>query len=559
MTDAKIRITGEADVTRMRAMTDELRKLTDGVRNFNRESKTSGGGAPAGGDWGAWQAYHKANPIPWAPVSGMADEEARDRRTERDEERRVAREERQRSSKESRVGAKAMAGARAGYGYGMAGLGLLGLGGGVGGVMSWLFQSGEEHLQQSTAIKVLEQRFGSLATAGDRVKSSFWGAGHSLGFVNSQMAGLMEALGAQTNTVSKEDWQQFGGFAKHTGMDPGAAMGLLGHLERLTPGGVTVVELAGLKQQANKQGMGRGRLPEFLQNFMTLAQEQFQDTGKFDFSPAMNVSAMPSSMFSGEAGRGEMGLSFVQNMNQAMTGSDAAKTFLLRSMGYGREGGPDYMSAKERLEAGIHGEAGAQNLLAMSEGMRGWGKDRIAQSMEKLNPNMKMWQIRGFVETISDDKKYAEFKRALSGDRTFSDYEEYVGTLSEDQRKAFEEEGYFGLGKKALSEGESMAVTKEAQKAEQGDTMADVLRSLNRTLENLRDWMQSATGQTLAKSVEKMTDAIEGWSEKFEKYAKGGEIKDALKYYLEPDEKPPLKPGERGYERQQAERERYGL
>jgi hypothetical protein len=150
------------------------------------------------------------------------------------------------------------------------------------------------------------------------------------------------------------------------------------------------------------------------------------------------------------------------------------------------------------------------------------------------------------ITLFRDEKKYAEFKKALSGDRTMADYEEYVGTLSEDQKRAFEEEGYFGLGKKAVSEGESMAVTKEAQKAEQGDTMADVLRSLNRTLENLRDWMQSATGQTLAKSVEKMTDVIEKWSERFEKYAKGGEVVDAIKYYAEENAPPEMEPAKEG-------------
>jgi hypothetical protein len=365
-----------------------------------------------------------------------------------------------------------------------------------------------------------------LATLGRRFRSSGRDVGYfgqSLGFTIQQTSAMAEELGSKTNRVTKTQFQRYAGFARDFGLDPQAAMSVLGGLQQLTTSPIGDKTLMSLAGRAQARGMGEGRFQEYLQGFQSFAQQGMDATGAMNMNRYAGLYDMPAMVFGAQdpRGQGAMGAQFMQGLQGTLTGGGPMQSFLLRAMGFGKEGGPDYITAKKRLEAGIYDSRNLTDLFGEFR-QRGMGKGAQFRALESVaGGKLKAWQIEALVDKVgTSDAGFAALQNMGSDEERQAFIDKAMGRYSDADKKSFDEGGFGEMGKQGdrVGAGEWNAVEVEKMQMELGPKMMDAMVEMRETIVNLAETFKKFFGSDPMDMLVKAAKALSEASEKLKNW-----------------------------------------
>lgn len=385
--------------------------------------------------------------------------------------------------------------------------GLRGISYGLGGsVEGFLLGSAETYMQLDTVMARIGRRFQDVG----RDAAMF---GHALGFGRAQSSQMADTLGGLTNTVSRGQFQRYAGFARDRGLDPAQAMRILGGLEQIKGRGIPDAFLAQLTGRAQTRGMGAGRLGEYLEGFQRFAQQQFQTTGASSLGTAAALYDLPGKVFGANdpRGQGQMGAQFLEGLQGTLTGSPQMQNFLMRSMGFGQEGGPGYIAMRKRLEAGINDP---QNLLDLFGEFQARGLNEGAQfrAIESVaGGKLKAWQIEALVKHMGTGTGMDELRAAVGRGGGDQYVEAMLSSLPESERGALREGGggFAALGRGAgrIGMGEANALQIEDMKMSTGGYVAESLMDMREIIKDIAQTWVKIMGSNPLETMTRLTNA----------------------------------------------------
>jgi hypothetical protein len=372
-------------------------------------------------------------------------------------------------------------------------------------IPGFLLGSATTYLELSKVITHLGRRFRDAGT-----EVAFFG--QRLGYTVAETASYVEALGEQTNTVDKRQIRRVLGFARQQGLDPGTAIGVFGKLERMTGAPMSEATLGEMIGRATMAGMGQGRFGEYVQSTAQLGEQQFQATGRTDLASTLALQSVPGLVFGADdpRGQGSTGASFLGRLSGVVSGENAAmKTYMMRVMGFGKAGGPGYIEMRKRLEAGIYGEEGADNLRSLFGSMRsaGMGEGAMFRAVESVSGgSLKAHEIEALVKSLGAPDGLSRLE-TNAGDEGFQTFR---SSLSGQERAAFGQEGFAGLGTLPgrISMGEGANVQLEGLKLAVGAPMAQGILDIREVVINIAKSLGNLAGQDLGAMLTEFTGAV---------------------------------------------------
>lgn len=380
-----------------------------------------------------------------------------------------------------------------GAGY-LRSLGATAVGIGLGASLTgFLLSSGQKYLELSKVIAHTNARF----REGEEAVISY---GHAMGYTLGETAGLLEALGSVRDGISRPEFLRLTGFARTMGVDPSQSLSIMGRLGTLGGGAVTDKNLAELAGRASRSGMGQGRFGEVLDVLRSLAEGQFGATGGFDWRSTMGLQGLGAAVF-GDAdprGQGREGMGLVQGLNATLTGGQSS-TYMMRAMGYGSEGGPDYITMRKRMDAGVYDPRNVADLFG-SFRARGMGRGAMFRALEVASGgSLKAWQIEALVDSLGTDEGMARFQGDVSG----AGVEDYIGQVTGGGAPNFT-----ASGRRRISMGEGRAVQMEGMQMAVGDTVAQAMVDLTTVMQNLARTGANLLGNDLGSVLTAFTGAL---------------------------------------------------
>ena len=382
-----------------------------------------------------------------------------------------------------------------------------------GSVESFLLGSADKYFQLSRAITQTGRRFREANGEAHRF-------GEGLGYTIEQTTQLVSTLGEQTNSVSRGQFARYTGFARDRGLDPGAALSALGQLQQLT-GGFGDDFLANLVGRANARGMGQGRLQEYLQGLAQTGQQMFANTGSVRAGTLAAINDLPGLVFgaTNPAGQGAMGQQFMGGLQGTLTGQGPMRSFMLRSMGFGKAGGPGYIEAMKRLEAGVYDPRNLQDLFGEFR-ERGLGEAAQFRALQSVSGGqLKAWQIEALVKKFGSDSGYAELQAATAQGAGRKYLDAAMASYSPEEQAIYKQEGYAGLGraKGRISAGEQAEVEFEGMQMATGPQMAKSVLDIRDVVVNLAKAFEKFLGTDPLSALNKFTEAMVKVSAKIER------------------------------------------
>lgn len=358
--------------------------------------------------------------------------------------------------------------------------------------------------------------------------------GYSFGYTISKNAAIVEALGRQTDQVTRGDYGRIVGFARDRGLDPQTAAATLGRIGNLSGGPLTSSEMARMAGRASLQGMGQGRLGEFLETQTTLAEAMFRQIGRADLDQLAALTQIPGMAFGSgdERGRGRAAADLLGRFSEGMR-NPATDVFRLRLMGYGEEGGPGYIEAQKRLEAGAYDP---RNIADMFTGFQRMGLGRTAtfQALKSATGGaLKAHEMEALVDRFGNAEGLAQLRGVIAGGDEDA-MRAFMGGMDQGERATYGKHGFAGLGRAPgrIGAGEGFAVETEAiQMAIGGPAttlimgLRDMVMDLVKTLGNLTGFKMSDIPAMVTEAVnaaKELTGAIEGASRNFDLPARVG-------------------------------------
>lgn len=361
--------------------------------------------------------------------------------------------------------------------------------------------SGSKYMQISTALAQVSHQFREAAKGAELF-------GNSMGFTLSQAAGLSQALGAQTDSIDPGAGVDYLGFARNRGLDPMQAMHTLGSMSRLQESRLSGGQLMAMGGRASLLGMGQGRLGEYQRQVLAIMEQQHGRSGRADAESAGLMTQFTAAMFGGgEAGLGMSGANLVQRMSGGFD-RPAVKSTMLRALGYGQQGGPSYVDAMQQIEEGA---TDPQNLYTLYDYLRndGVGGDGMKVVMGQAF-GLKMFEADALVGALANP----DVRALMSGDKSKEGaVKEYMRSLTPRQRGAFgDDQDFGGLGRLAVSAGESYAVKKESLVMKFGPKMADLQLDVLNATDNVVQTVQNLIGDGLGNAAKQATEALEDFT-----------------------------------------------
>lgn len=348
--------------------------------------------------------------------------------------------------------------------------------------------------------------------------------GYSFGYTISKNAAIVEALGRQTDQVTRGDYGRIVGFARDRGLDPQTAAATLGRIGNLSGGQLTSTEMARMAGRASLQGMGQGRLGEFLETQTTLAEAMFRQMGRADLDQLAALTQIPSMAFGpdDERGRGRAAADLLGRFSEGMR-NPATDVFRLRMMGYGEEGGPGYIEAQKRLEAGAYDPRNIADMFAGFQRM-GLGRTATFQALKSATGGtLKAHELEALVDRFGNAEGLKQLQGVIAGGDEEA-LRSFMGGLDSGERATYGRSGFAGLGRAPgrIGAGEGFAVETEAiQMAIGGPAttlimgLRDMVMDLVKTMGNLTGFKMSDIPQMVTDIVNtgrELTGAIEGAS-----------------------------------------------
>lgn len=363
------------------------------------------------------------------------------------------------------------------------------------------------------------QRFMALDTVLTQLSRRFREAdenagmfGRTLGYTISETAMLADSLGSQTNGISRRSFEAYGGFARFTGVDPGAAMNAFGTSQRLTGQPLTDERLAELLQLAARRDMDQGRLQEYLSSFQQTIEQMFSATGGVAMPAALAAMNLPGMVYGENDPRRHSDRTLTQGLN-ATLGEQGMQTYLMRAMGFGREGGPSYIEMRKRLDAGIYDPQNLVDLFGSFQ-ERGMSEGQMFRALEgSAGGNLKAHQIEAIVGALGSEAGLLRYGVAATyagedTSRSTAALDEFTAGLTDSQRKQFEGGGFFGLTGVGISTGESVEVKLEKIYMDVGRPIAEAVPSIVGTVESILGVLGNVSGVDWGETIPDMARNI---------------------------------------------------
>jgi len=353
-----------------------------------------------------------------------------------------------------------------------------------GGILSFIIGAGEQFKATDKALTALDARFSSVG----RGAASFAG---SMGYLRSETAGYLEALGAQTNSVDMGQAGAALGAARYKGLDPSRTIGFVGSTSRLSSGYTDAMSMRRVIGQARGLGQGEGMLPEFLDSLQSMQSQAFSATGApVSLSAMQGLMEIPSMMF-GKGDPRAMGMGAVNTMGSVhgmLSGGDPSmRVALLRSMRFGKEGGPGYLDAMERLEAGAFDPRNLRDLMGRLRG-EGRSADEAATMLlpTAKASGMRVATLRAMTGKFMSDEGYAQLEGASDQWKMGEVFDaSFEGGLTAKEAKIFGVKGLEGLGAGATGIGSLRDRQMEDLNMSVGPKMLKSMMDLTKGAENI--------------------------------------------------------------------------
>lgn len=294
-----------------------------------------------------------------------AQEESKVRRIREREEKQGEREEKQAERQGERGRGRAWDTAK-GFAFGAMAVGL------GSSIQGFFLNSAQWTIEYSKGLKQIEAQYGKIADRATEI-------GHRYGYVAQQAMQATSAYGAEVGTfrTRREAVQAQSGVmavSRAYGLEPGMVGGFSGRLSTLYGRNMAGGSTAGIIRMAERLGMGGGRLPEFMAGYRGTNEDLFLRTGAIgqDLEKRSAFAANLPSFFLGnnERARGASGERFLQGL-QGMGQGLPMQTYMLRAMNYGAEGGPSFIDAMKRTEAGLTSDENLREFASFTRKMRG--------------------------------------------------------------------------------------------------------------------------------------------------------------------------------------------
>lgn len=343
----------------------------------------------------------------------------------------------------------------------------------------------QRYMQLSTVLEQVDQRFRNVTDGAEMF-------GTSMGYGIARSAQLSEALGSVLNQFNRGEAVQMAGFGRHMGADPGVTLRTLGTMRSLGGRELGDSDMAALANMARAMNMDQGRFEEFLHRAEQATREEFALTGRATPEGTMGALGLPSVIFgAGDPRRSDD--SITSGLQSVMTSGGPMRSYMMRAMGYGREGGPSYIEMRKRLEAGIFDARNVDDLFSSFQD-RGMGKAAQFRAIESVAGGaLKAWQIEALVDKLGTNAGLEEYRAlaygSMSGEDAISVFRE---TLKGKDLDAFDRGGFKSLGERSISAGEGYENRIERMMMAVGQPLAqgipnlqDAIMSVGRTMENL--------------------------------------------------------------------------
>lgn len=365
-----------------------------------------------------------------------------------------------------------------------------------------------QYMQLSTVLTQVHARFREASEGAVMF-------GTSMGYGIGRSAQLAEQLGNVRNEVDRGEGRRLTGLARFTGADPGAVISSMGRVATLRGREMTEADLAHAFTRSREVGMDQGRFEEFLHRYEQLAQQQFDVMGKVSRPDLYGALRMPSAVYQAGDPRRTEDTSLVQGLHSTMTGGGAMKTYMMRAMGYGQKDGPDYITMKKRLDAGVFDSLNVIDLFSSFQ-QRGMGAGAQFRAIESVsNGSLKAHQIEALVNSLGTREgleKYARMATEQPGDAMAI----FERTLSDKDRARWQAGGFAGLGESRVSAGEDYQNRIENIMMKVGGELAQAVPGLQGALESMGRTLVTLIAGDIGGKLERIAGALESgakWAE----------------------------------------------
>ncbi len=331
----------------------------------------------------------------------------------------------------------------------------------------------------------LDQRFGNA--------SGIRQFGADMGFTIERAADLAMALGNVTDVVDTGVARRYGGFARVRGLDPGTTMTQLGTIGRMAGAPLSNAALNALSGQGAAVGMGRGRLPEYLEVVQQLMGMQQRATGAANPDESARLLQLAyRAAGGGDRGTGMNAADMLGRLQGVITG-DPLGVFLMRAMGYGRDPSIDYIEMRKRREAGINDPRNLQALFETFQ-KRGYTEGEQFRAIESVaGGQLTAVEIHSLVKQLGTPE----------GLKTYLEAPTSLGALVGD---------YGSAGAGAVSRGEARAVQLESLKMQVGEPVSQVMVDMTSSLMNLADVLRSLLGAGVGDMLTSVSGGIKDFT-----------------------------------------------
>jgi hypothetical protein len=267
--------------------------------------------------------------------------------------------------------------------------------------------------------------------------------------------------------------------------------------------------------------MDQGRLDEFLSATTGILNQQLTRTGSANLQGALDLQQVPGQVFGARnpLAQGQMGADFIERLSSVVGGdtNTAMKTYMLRAMGFGTAGGPSYIEAMKRLEAGVYGEEGEQNVrdLFGSFQKQGLSREQQFKALQSASGgSLKAREIEALVNRYGSPEG-------------LSSYGEGRGSLRSDMPV---NEGWADAGSRRVSMGEGAAVEMEGMKMEVGRYTAQSTLDMRDVVVSVAKGFGSLFGENPGEMLTSVTGAAADAAKGVEDLsAIGKDIRDTLR------------------------------
>lgn len=366
------------------------------------------------------------------------------------------------------------------------------------------------YMTLSSVLTQLNQKFRSAAEGSEMF-------GTSVGYGIARSAQLAETLGGVRNQFDRSEGTRLAGFARFSGADPSTVLRSLGRVGDLQGRGVGDFGMANLMSQARNRGMDQGRFEEFLQLVTQHSESQFAATGRTSLNSSLGVMSLQNVVYGPTDPRRANDSHLLGGLNDVMTGSGPMRSYMMRAMGYGSEGGPSYIEMRKRLDAGIYDPQNVIDLFSSFQA-RGMGEGAMFRAIESVaGGSLKAHQIEALVKGVGSEDGLARFKDSVAQQGGPESLRQFLDTMSTGELEKFNAGGFAAVGASKVSAGETYENRIEAAMLKVGAEFAQAVPNIQDTLESLGRSLQTILGGDVGGTLERIAGSAErvaGWVER---------------------------------------------